>query len=58
MPKSRLKYAKPWFIPADQINVFAREVWRQCQPLAKAQCGALMQSEWEARGKSLGQATH
>ncbi len=49
---------KPWFIPADKINTFAREIWRQCQSVSKGQCDALMQSRWEERGKALSHMTH
>jgi len=48
---------KPWFIPADRINTFAREIWRQCQSISKGECDALMQSRWEERGKALSQMT-
>ena len=49
---------KLWFIPADEINTFAREIWRQCQSVSKGQCDALMQSRWEERGKALSHMTH
>jgi len=48
---------KPWFVPADRINTFAREIWRQCQSISKEECDALMQSVWEERGKALSQMT-
>ena len=49
---------KPWFIPADKINTFAREIWRQCQSITKEQCDDLMKSRWEERVRTLGQTTH
>jgi hypothetical protein len=37
---------------------FARDNWRQCQKLTQDECGLLMKSNWEHRGKALSQTPH
>ncbi|MFM8332496.1 MAG: peptide deformylase, partial [Candidatus Methylumidiphilus sp.] len=42
------EYGKEWFIPAAEMDTFARDIWRQCQKLEPAQCDELMRTRWEA----------
>ena len=43
------RHPREWFIPPNEIDAFARRIWRECQAISKAQCDKRMKAGWAER---------